>query len=109
MEKRQISTYTLTWARKATLWSTWLSGSVPGSYYSRKPLTINIYSNFVPISLIVTLEMVKFFQAMFIQYDISIYDIPRDLPTKVQSSNLNEQLGLVDYVFSDKTGTLTCN
>ena len=53
----------------------------------------NLFSNFVPVSLIVSLEVVKFIQAQFIQWDIEIYDVARDLPTKVQTSNLNEQLG----------------
>jgi phospholipid-transporting ATPase len=44
---------------------------------------------------------------MFIEQDWMMYDENKDLPAKVQSSNLNEELGMVHYIFSDKTGTLT--
>lgn len=70
---------------------------------------IILYNNLIPISLQVTLELVRFVQAMFINFDIEMYHDVTDTPAMARTSNLNEELGMVKYIFSDKTGTLTCN
>lgn len=70
---------------------------------------ILIFTNFVPISMLVTLEVVKLGQATLMQNEIMMYDEEQDMQMRAQASNLNEELGQVEYVFSDKTGTLTCN
>jgi len=51
------------------------------------------FTNLVPISLLVTLEVVKFMQAWFIVQDHYMYDLDLDQGAKAQSSNLNEELG----------------
>ena len=70
---------------------------------------IIICTNFVPISLLVTMESIKLFQGMFMEWDIDMTDKETAAGCKVQTSTLNEELGQVKYVFSDKTGTLTKN
>ena len=68
-----------------------------------------LYNNLIPISLLVTLEGVKFIQAYFVNWDEQMYYEPSDTYALARTSNLNEELGQIKYVFSDKTGTLTQN
>jgi phospholipid-transporting ATPase len=70
---------------------------------------IILLNSLIPISLYVMLEVVRLIQAVLINVDVEMYDPERDIPAVTRSSKLNEELGQVAYVFSDKTGTLTCN
>uniref|UniRef100_A0A4W6FVI7 P-type phospholipid transporter n=1 Tax=Lates calcarifer TaxID=8187 RepID=A0A4W6FVI7_LATCA len=53
--------------------------------------------------------VIKFIQAFFINWDTDMLYEPTNTPAMARTSNLNEELGQVKYIFSDKTGTLTCN
>ncbi|KAK7309974.1 hypothetical protein RJT34_07141 [Clitoria ternatea] len=68
-----------------------------------------LYGCFIPISLYVSIEIVKILQSVFINQDIHMYYEEADKPAHARTSNLNEELGQVDTILSDKTGTLTCN
>ncbi|XP_061364653.1 putative phospholipid-transporting ATPase 9 [Gastrolobium bilobum] len=68
-----------------------------------------LYSYLIPISLYVSIEIVKVLQSIFINQDVHMYYGETDQPAHARTSNLNEELGQVDTILSDKTGTLTCN
>lgn len=68
-----------------------------------------IYQNLVPISLYVTLEVVMTGLAWFIYQDCEMYYAPTDTRCTPKTWNVSDDLGQIEYVFTDKTGTLTCN
>ncbi|GFZ16181.1 autoinhibited Ca2+/ATPase II [Actinidia rufa] len=70
---------------------------------------VMLYSYLIPISLYVSIEIVKVLQSIFINQDVHMYYEEADKPANARTSNLNEELGQVDTILSDKTGTLTCN
>ncbi|CAJ2504225.1 Uu.00g116190.m01.CDS01 [Anthostomella pinea] len=68
-----------------------------------------VFQNLVPISLYISLEIVRTLQAIFIYSDVEMYYEPIDYPCVPKSWNISDDIGQIEYIFSDKTGTLTQN
>jgi phospholipid-transporting ATPase len=70
--------------------------------------TVFISNNLlIPMSLFVSLEFIKAFQARFMNWDVNMsHKGKRMVPN---TSNLNEDLSQIEFIFCDKTGTLTEN
>ncbi|KAG2228343.1 hypothetical protein INT45_011135 [Circinella minor] len=71
--------------------------------------TLVIYQNIIPISLYISVQIVKTAAAYFIHTDIEMYNEKLDQPCIPKTWNISDDLGQIEYIFSDKTGTLTQN
>ncbi|KFV62352.1 putative phospholipid-transporting ATPase IK, partial [Dryobates pubescens] len=68
-----------------------------------------LLSIIIPMSMYITFEFVYLVNSFFINWDLEMYYPAKDIPAKARSTSLNDQLGQIEYIFSDKTGTLTQN
>ncbi|KAF2130860.1 phospholipid-translocating P-type ATPase [Dothidotthia symphoricarpi CBS 119687] len=102
-----------TWGRSDTSHALFEYGS-----YGGRPATdgiiafwaaIILFQNLVPISLYITLEIIRTLQAYFIYSDTQMYYDKLDYPCTPKSWNISDDVGQIEYIFSDKTGTLTQN
>ena len=68
-----------------------------------------LLNTMIPISLIVSTEIIKMVQGIFMRWDVLLYSKTRHCCCSVKSVSIIEELGNVNFIFSDKTGTLTKN
>uniref|UniRef100_A0A8C3GWF6 Phospholipid-transporting ATPase n=1 Tax=Corvus moneduloides TaxID=1196302 RepID=A0A8C3GWF6_CORMO len=68
-----------------------------------------LLSIIIPMSMYITLEFIYLLNSCFINWDLEMYYGAKDIPAEARSTSLSDQLGQVEYIFSDKTGTLTQN
>ncbi|XP_024378284.1 phospholipid-transporting ATPase 2 isoform X3 [Physcomitrium patens] len=63
----------------------------------------------IPISVKVSLDLAKSVYSKYIDWDIQMYDAVTDTPAKAANTAISEDLGQIEYILTDKTGTLTEN
>ena len=68
-----------------------------------------LYKNILPIMMYFIQEVANFVQSWLIEQDLRMYHERTNTPAVCRANNLLQELGQVEYVFSDKTGTLTQN
>lgn len=68
-----------------------------------------LHAQFIPVSLYVSMSLIRVFQTYFMNNDLDMYYEATDSKSQVRTISLNEELGQISHIFSDKTGTLTCN
>jgi phospholipid-transporting ATPase len=94
--------------QKNFILSVLIDGESGGFFFIKTYMTYFVlFALMIPISLFVSMEFCKATQAKFMEWDVGMHtDISQ---MKARTSSLNEELSQIQYIFTDKTGTLTEN
>ncbi|XP_035520745.1 probable phospholipid-transporting ATPase IM [Morone saxatilis] len=105
-----------------TIWESWIGRNfqvfLPGEEFQSNAVFsgfltfwsyIIILNTVVPISLYVSVEVLRLGHSYFINWDRKMFCRQTDTAAEARTTTLNEELGQVEFIFSDKTGTLTQN
>ncbi|KJE89012.1 ATPase [Capsaspora owczarzaki ATCC 30864] len=117
-----LATLCLIAAIGSGIWTTLYGGDfriyLPWETFTSTPGVIGVLNFFsfiillntlVPISLYVSVEIIRLIQSWLIDWDRGMYFPENNTPAAARSTTLTEELGQIQYIFSDKTGTLTRN
>lgn len=72
-------------------------------------MAVMVFQIMIPISLYISMELVRLGQAYFMIRDTNLFDESSNTRFQCRALNINEDLGQIKCIFSDKTGTLTQN
>lgn len=84
------------WNNTTTLW------------YQYYLLYLTLLNNFIPLSLYISVELIQFFMLWLVYVDLDLYDDTTNTRGIARTTIISD-LGRIQYIFSDKTGTLTQN
>jgi len=91
-----------------TRWPDLLKETKPMKFFWSFCTFLILYCNFIPLSLYISLELAFVMLVNFVNWDVKMYHGETDTPALARSPTVTD-LGQVQYIFSDKTGTLTRN
>jgi len=101
------------WNKEHDLSKIWYLGyhttNATGNFFVSLGYFFLLHASCIPVSLYVSMTIIRGGQMYFMNKDLDMYYAKTDTPALVRTMQLNEELGQISHVFSDKTGTLTCN
>ncbi|KXJ21363.1 putative phospholipid-transporting ATPase IM [Exaiptasia diaphana] len=89
-------------------WSSFYKNNVVIIGIVHWPSFIMVLNTLIPISLYISVEVIRVGQSVWMNWDVLMYFEKKDTPTRARTTTLTEELGQIEYIFSDKQEAGVC-